>query len=376
MKVTHVETLLLDNIEPYRGGRKWLFLRLFTDAGIVGLGERPTGHLTNLKSQIALLHDLCERFVVGESPFDIENLWQRMYASNHDYRHPGLDSTPAISAIEMACWDIVGKAVNQPIYNLLGGKCHQRLRAYAYMPAEGIWDRPEKAGEVAARLVEEGNSACKLDPFMPYYPLPRDFPLKTIRHAAKIFRCIRDAVGDDLEVGIGTHGQFSTAGAIRVAKILEEFDPFWFEEPVPPENVDEMARVAAHTSIPIASGERLVTKYEFAELLEKQAAQIVQLDVGQCGGILESKKIAGMAEAHYAMIAPHMYVGPVAAAAAVQLDTCSPNFLIQEYNGNDLHAEIFVDPIEFRDGFIVPPEGPGLGVELDEKVVERQRCRD
>ena len=376
MKVTHVETLLLDNIEPYRGGRKWLFLRLFTDAGIVGLGERPTGHLTNLKSQIALLHDLCERFVVGESPFDVENLWQRMYASNHDYRHPGLDSTPAISAIEMACWDIVGKAVNQPIYNLLGGKCHQRLRAYAYMPAEGIWERPEKAGEVAARLVEEGNSACKLDPFMPYYPLPRDFPLKTIRHAARIFRCIRDAVGDDLEVGIGTHGQFSTAGAIRVAKILEEFDPFWFEEPVPPENVDEMARVAAHTSIPIASGERLVTKYEFAELLEKQAAQIVQLDVGQCGGILESKKIAGMAEAHYAMIAPHMYVGPVAAAAAVQLDTCSPNFLIQEYNGNDLHAEIFVDPIEFNDGFIVPPEGPGLGVELDEKVVARQRCQD
>ena len=376
MKVTHVETLLLDNIEPYRGGRKWLFLRLFTDEGIVGLGERPTGHLTNLKSQIALLHDLCERFVVGQSPFDIENLWQRMYASNHDYRHPGLDSTPAISAIEMACWDIVGKAVNQPIYNLLGGKCHERLRAYAYMPAEGIWENPEKAGEVAAQLVEEGNSACKLDPFMPYYPLPRDFPLKTIRHAAKIFRCIRDAVGDDLEIGIGTHGQFSTAGAIRVAKILEEFDPFWFEEPVPPENVDEMARVAAHTSIPIASGERLVTKYEFAELLEKQAAQIIQLDVGQCGGILESKKIAGMAEAHYAMIAPHMYVGPVAAAAAVQLDTCSPNFLIQEYNGNDLHNEIFVDPIEFRDGYIAPPQGPGLGVELDERVVERQRCRD
>ena len=376
MKVTHVETLLLDNIEPYRGGRKWLFLRLFTDEGIVGLGERPTGHLTNLKSQIALLHDLCERFVVGQSPFDIENLWQRMYASNHDYRHPGLDSTPAISAIEMACWDIVGKAVNQPIYNLLGGRCHDRLRAYAYMPAEGIWENPEKAGEVAAQLVAEGNSACKLDPFMPYYPLPRDFPLKTIRHAAKIFRCIRDAVGDDLEIGIGTHGQFSTAGAIRVAKILEEFDPFWFEEPVPPENVDEMARVAAHTSIPIASGERLVTKYEFAELLEKQAAQIIQLDVGQCGGILESKKIAGMAEAHYAMIAPHMYVGPVAAAAAVQLDTCSPNFLIQEYNGNDLHNEIFVDPIEFRDGYIVPPEGPGLGVGLDEKVVERQLCRD
>ena len=196
--------------------------------------------------------------------------------------------------------------------------------------------------------------------------------MKTIRHVAKIFQCIRDAVGDELEIGIGTHGQFSTAGAIRVAKILEEFDPFWFEEPVPPENIDEMARVAAHTSIPIATGERLVSKFEFAQLLEKQAAQVIQLDVGQCGGILESKKIAGIAEAHYAMIAPHMYCGPVAAAAAVQLDTCSPNLLIQEYNGGPLHLELFKEPIVFENGYITPPTGPGLGVELDEAVVKRQ----
>ena len=240
-----------------------------------------------------------------------------MYASNHDYRHPGLDSTPAISAIEMACWDIVGKAVNQPIYNLLGGKCHERLRAYAYMPAEGIWENPEKAGEVAAQTGRRGKQRLQARPLHAVLsPAPglsaQDHPPRPRRSSA----ASRDAVGDDLEIGIGTHGQFSTAGAIRVAKILEEFDPFWFEEPVPPENVGEMARVAAHTSIPIASGERLVTKYEFAELLEKQAAQIIQLDVGQCGGILESKKIAGMAEAHYAMIAPHMYVGPVAAAAS------------------------------------------------------------
>ena len=133
-----------------------------------------------------------------------------------------------------------------------------------------------------------------------------------------------------------------------------------------------MARVAAHTSIPIATGERLVTLYEFAELLEKQAAQIVQLDVGQCGGILESKKIASIAEAHYAMIAPHMYVGPVAAAAAVQVDTCSPNFLIQEYNGDSLHNDIFVEPVRFENGFIEPPTTPGLGIELDEDAVARQ----
>jgi 2-dehydro-3-deoxyphosphogalactonate aldolase len=194
-------------------------------------------------------------------------------------------------------------------------------------------------------------------------------PLKTIKHVARIFQCIRDAVGDELEIGIGTHGQLTTYSAIRVARILEEFNPFWFEEPVPPENINEMARVAAHTTIPIATGERLLTKYEFAELLNKQAAQIIQLDVGHCGGILESKKIAGMAEAHYAMIAPHMYCGPVAAAAAIQVATCSPNFLIQEYNGTALHAELLKEPIHFANGAITPPTGPGLGVELDEDAL-------
>ena len=371
MKITKAETILINNIKPYHGGPKWLFLKLYTDEGLVGLGERVTGHAINLNSQIALLHDLCERFVIGQSPFDIEKTWHAMYGTLHDYRHPGLDSTPAISAIEMACWDLIGKATNQPIYNLLGGKYHAKLRAYAYMPAEGVWEDPAKAGTIAKQLVAEGNSACKIDPFMPYFPMPRDFPLKTIKHGAQIFQRIRDAVGDDLEVGLGTHGQFSTSGAIRVASIFEEFNPFWFEEPVPPENVDEMARVAAHTSIPIASGERLVTKYEFNELLTKQAAQIIQLDVGQCGGILESKKIAGMAEAHFAMIAPHMYVGPISAAAAVQIDTCSPNFLIQEFNINDLHSDILVDPIKFEDGFITPPTAPGLGIELNEAVVAK-----
>jgi galactonate dehydratase len=271
----------------------------------------------------------------------------------------------------MACWDIIGKALNQPVYNLLGGRYHEKLRAYAYMPTAGIFEVPEKAGEIAAKLLSAGNSACKLDPFMPLFPLPRDIPLKTIKYAAKILKCIRDAVGDDLEVAIGTHGQLTTYSAIRVAKVLEEYNPFWFEEPVPPENVDEMARVAAHTSIPIATGERLLTKYEFVPILQKQAAQIIQLDVGHCGGILESKKIAGMAEAHYAMIAPHMYCGPVAAAAAIQLATSSPNFLAQEFNCTELHSNILKEPIHFENGYITPPAGPGLGVELDEVVLPK-----
>ena len=374
MKVTGIETIIIDNIPPYRGGQQWLFIKLLTDEGLIGLGERPTGHAADLRAQIQLLETMCEEFVVGQSPFDVEKLWQRIYGTRHDYRHPSLFATPAISAIEMALWDLIGKATGQPIYNLLGGQYHDKLRAYAYMPAEGIWENPEKAGEVAEKLVEEGNTACKIDPFMPLFPLPRDIPLKDLKHAARIFRAIRDAVGDELEIGIGTHGQFSTSGAIRAAKVLEEFHPFWFEEPVPPENVDEMARVARQTSIPIATGERLVTKYEFAQVLNKQAAGIIQLDVGQCGGILESKKIAGMAEAHFAMIAPHMYVGPIAAAAAVHVDTSSPNFLIQEYNGDSLHDDIFVDPIRFRQGFITPPTAPGLGVELNEEMVARHRA--
>ena len=369
MKVADVRTFIVDNTPPYHGGRRWLFVKLVTDDGLEGIGEWSTAHIGREEAQARLVEALAREFVVGANPFDVELLWQRMYATHHDFRHPGLDSTPAIGAIEMACWDIVGKALNQPVYNLLGGRYHAQLRAYAYMPSEGIWEAPEKAGEVAARLLAEGNTACKLDPFTPLFPVPRDFPLKTIKHVAKIFRHIRDAVGDELEIGIGTHGQFTTYTAIRVAKALEEYEPFWFEEPVPPENVDEMARVAAHTSIPIATGERLLTKYEFAEVLTKQAAQILQLDVGHCGGILESKKIAGMAEAHYAMIAPHMYCGPVAAAAAVQLATCSPNFLIQEYNVTALHVGLLKEPLRFEKGFITPPSGPGLGVELDESAV-------
>ncbi len=380
MKIVDVKPLVLRNDPPYIGGRYLLWVEVITDEGISGWGERvtgsgSTGDLRDLESHISLLQEYGRRFLIGENPFNIEDLWQRIYASRHDFRHPSLHATPALSALEMALWDIVGKACNQPIYNLLGGRCWDKLRAYAYMPQPdgGFMANPEAAGPIAEKLLRDGNTACKIDPFMPLYPIPRDIGLKEIEQAGKIWQSIRDAVGNDLEVGIGTHGQLTTYSAIRVADYFEQWHPFWFEEPVPPENIDEMARVAAHTSIPIATGERLVTKYEFSQLLEKQAAQIVQLDVGQCGGILESKKIAGIAEAHYAVIAPHMYCGPIAAAAAVQLDTCSPNFMIAEANQGPLHQRIFEDPLVFEDGFIIPPTGPGLGVVPLEEVIAAQR---
>ena len=375
MKVTDVKTMVVENEPPYRGGRYLLFIMVETDEGITGLGERITGNtysdrLDDLQSQISLIREMAGMYVVGQNPFNIELIWDKMYASRHDFRHPSLQLTPVLSGIEIALWDIVGKAVGQPIYNMLGGKYHEKLRAYAYMPEGGFRENPERAGEIAAQLLEEGNTACKLDPFMPLYPIPRDIPLWEIENAAAIFKSIRDTVGNAMEVGIGTHGQLTTYSAIRAADILEEYHPFWFEEPVPLENVEEMARVAAHTSIPIATGERLVTKYEFANLLEKQAAQIIQLDVGQCGGILEAKKIASIAETHYAMIAPHMACGPIAAAAAIQVDTCSPNFLIQEANQGPLHRTIFKEPLVFENGYITPPTGPGLGIELDESVLK------
>ena len=374
MRVVDFKTMVVEGEKPYIGGRYFLFLELITDDGIVGLGERIAGsaysaHLKDIKSHVRLLEEFVEQFVIGQNPLNIELIWDRMYGTRHDLRHPSLYATPVISAIDMALWDIAGKAANQPIYNLLGGQYHEKLRAYAYMPSEGLVEHPERAGEVAAKLLEEGNSACKIDPFMPLFPI-RDIPIWEIENAAKIFESIRDTVGHQLEVGIGTHGQLTTYSAIRVADFLEPYHPFWFEEPVMPENVEEMARVAAHTSIPIATGERLVTKYEFARVLEKQAAQIIQLDVGQCGGITEAKKIAGMAEAHYAVIAPHMYCGPVAAAAAIQIDTCSPNFMIQEANQGPLHKKIFKEPLVFENGFIIPPTTPGLGIEFDQDVLK------
>jgi galactonate dehydratase len=369
VKITEVETFLVGNTPPYHGGRLWLFVKLMTDEGVEGLGEWSTGNIGREDSQIRVIEDLAHNFVIGADPFKIEWLWQRIYATHHDFRHPGMTSTPALSAIEMACWDIVGKALRQPVYNLLGGAFRDKLRGYAYMPFNAATQSAEDAGRIAVEMRDQGYTAFKFDPFTPLFPSPRDFSLKTIKRVADICQKIRDAVGDDVEIGLGTHGQFTTYGAIRVAKILEKYNLFWFEEPVPPENVDEMARVAAHTSIPIAAGERLITKYEFAEVLNKQAAQILQLDVGHCGGIIESKKIAGMAEAHYAVIAPHMYCGPVAAAAAIQLDMCSPNFLIQEFNLSSLQTEILKQPLRFENGYILPPTAPGLGVELDMDVV-------
>jgi galactonate dehydratase len=374
LKIRDFKTFVVGNPPPHFGGRYWIFLKLTTDSGIVGIGEAYSipFHPNIVENMIG---DVCERCVIGSDPFKIERLWRIIYGSGFTLR-PDTSIMGILSAIEMACWDIIGKELNKPIYELLGGQVHEKLRAYSYLYPEtqdklSVYSDPETAAKRAAEYVEKGFTAVKFDPVGPYSVFdPRQLSLEALEHTEKFVKAVREAVGNKCDLLIGTHGQMTTSGAIRLARRLEKFDPLWFEEPVPPGNTEEMARVASQTSIPIATGERLATKYEFARLLATQAASILQFALGRVGGILEAKKIAGMAEAHYAQIAPHLYCGPIECAANIQIDTCSPNFLIQETikTCEGFHAEILNDPICWEDGYIIPSNKPGLGVELNEDV--------
>ena len=367
MKIVDVKTFIVGNPPPHCGGLNWVFLKLLTDEGIEGWGECNAPWYRE-HTLVQLVQELSKRYVIGQDPFDIEKIWEELYKSSraytmHFFQHPGTITGQAIAAFEMACWDIVGKALNQPVYMLLGGRRNEKLRAYTYLYEWAFNYPPEQAGPAAARLVEQGFTLFKLDPLRLMSPQPREISLKELRKADAVLKSLRDAVGDECDIGMGTHGQFTTHSAIRLAKILEKHDVLWFEEPVPAENVDEMARVAQHTTVPIATGERLSTKWDYRLLLEKQAAQIIQINVG-LSGILESKKIAGMAEAYYAQIAPWMHCGPVACAANIQLDVTSPNFLAQEVieTMGGLEAEIVEEPIRIEKGYIIPSTEPGLGI--------------
>lgn len=353
-----------------------MFIRLTTDDGICGIGEvysvpfRPS-------VVAAMAADICERRVIGENPLRIEQLWRRVYSDGYTQR-PDISVMGILSAVEMACWDIAGKAAGRAVYDLLGGRVRERLRTYTYLypdddADERVYTDPEAAAARAAEYVALGFTAVKFDPVGPYTAYdPRQLGLPDLARAEKYVRLVREAVGDKCDLLFGTHGQMTPAAAIRLARRLAPFDPLWLEEPTPPENPAAMARVAAATTIPIAAGERLTTKYEFAELLRHNAAAILQMNLGRVGGLLEAKKIAGMAEAYYAQIAPHMYCGPIIAAANLQLAACSPNFLILEgvrcWDGFD--AEILRRPFTWQDGYVLVPDAPGLGVELDEEKAE------
>jgi galactonate dehydratase len=376
VKLDSVKVFVVANPPPSFGGRYFVFLKLKTACGIEGVGEVYAATF-GPKVVTGMIEDLFVRRLHGRDPFRIEAFWRESYGSGFTLR-PDVSLLGVMSGLEMACWDIVGKAVEQPVYNLLGGKVHERLRSYTYLypgPGEGddFYHDPERSAARAAEYVSQGFTAVKFDPTGGWSCFdPRQPTQESLERTVKLVRLVREAVGPRADLLLGTHGQFTTSGAIRLARQLEAYDPLWFEEPVPPEMPEQMAIVARGTSIPVATGERLTTKYEFARVLACGAANILQFDLGRVGGILEAKKIAALAEVHYAQIAPHLYCGPVVGAANIQVAACCANLLviegIQQWGG--FHADLLKEPIHWEDGYVIPPTAPGLGVELNEAVAE------
>ena len=379
MKLKKIKTFVVGNPPPHFGGRYWVFVKLITDKDIVGYGEiYSVPFHPNVVSK--MIEDVFERYVKDKDPFKIEKLWRTIYSSGYTHR-PDISLLGIISGIEMACWDIIGKELNKPIYELLGGLVNNKLRSYTYLYPKrsdkvNVYENADLASERANEYIERGFTAVKFDPVGPYTPLdPRQLSLEELIKIENFVKTIHDALKNKADILIGTHGQMTTSSAIRLAKRLEKFDPMWFEEPIPPENFEEMGKVSLSTTIPIATGERLTTKYEFSKILESKGASILQMNLGRAGGILEAKKIAGLAETHYAQIAPHLYCGPIVGAANIQISTCSPNFLILEgiKDWKGFSSEIIKDPIEWRDGYVIPPTKPGLGIELNEKIADKYK---
>ena len=353
--------------------RRWLFLLLKTNGGTVGYGECCwhgdwAGMLDSAAIYVEQLKLLLTRYVLGNSPHIVEKLWQDIYLSGHSARVAGPVNIAALSAIEIACWDLIGKAAGQPVYNLLGGMVRENVRTYCYLPGPFHGIDPKMIAERAVAQVERGHTAVKLDPVGEF---ASEDTLTRLEEVEAIIKAIREAVGSRCDIMLGTHGQFDTHTAIRFAKRLEPYELAWFEEPVQAENVEALRRVTQATAIPIATGERLMTKFAFAKVIERLAASIYQPDPNCCGGILEMKKIAALAECHYAVIAPHMYGGPMSLAASIQVDVCTTNFYIQENNVIEFHDEILKEPLKWERGFIKPSSRPGLGYELNMDLVFR-----
>lgn len=377
MKIASFKTHVVAVPPPHVGGMYWIFVELETACGIKGVGELYDSafHPSGL---VPLIEDVFERYLLGHDPHRIERFWRAAYSSGFTQR-PDPTMMGIVSGLEIACWDIIGKAAGRPVADLLGGTVHERLRAYTYLypkNAAGEYDYndPDLAAEEAVRMVEMGFTAVKFDPAGPYTNYSgHQLSLGVMDRCEEFCRKIRDAIGNRADILFGTHGQMVPSSAIRLAKRLEKYDPLWFEEPVPPGQEAAMAEVARATSIPVSTGERLTTKYEFQRVLQTGAASILQMNVARVGGLLEAKKIAGMAEAFYAQIAPHLYNGPVGAAASIQLSATTPNFLIHEaiIDFGGFHADVLKTKLQFDDGYLIPSREPGLGIELDLEVVQR-----
>jgi galactonate dehydratase len=359
MKITSVEPLVL--------GTAWRNLTIVavqTDDSIEGVGEvRMLNHTDAL---LGYLHEAVPRHVLGSDPFDVESLVQRM--SKSDYARPGEIAMSAIAAVEIACWDIKGKALGQPVYRLLGGAVRDRIRAYAngwYQVARV----PDEFHAAARRVIDRGYRALKVDPFG---EAEGELTGSERVLSLDLAEAVRDAIGPDAELMIEMHGRFTPRAALSLARDLERLNPAWIEEPVPPDNPKGLAWVAARAGVPVAAGERTHVRSEFRELFERHSVDIVQPDITMCGGLWEARKISAWAESYQVLVAPHNVGGAISTAAALHLAACTPNFTIQE-NFNDFSEDYVLAAAPgnpgVADGHFALPAGPGLGVTMDRAVV-------
>ena len=351
MRITGIETVVVDG-----GMRNWVLVLVDTDEGVRGLGEATLeGKAETIVSAVGEL----ARLVHGEDPSRIQHLWQVMY--RHSFWRGGPVLMSAISGIEQALWDIAGKVAGRPVYDLLGGACRDRIPLYANGPRGNA---PEEYADSARAIVAAGFTAMKVAPLEPTLPVDSSV---TIRRAAAVVGAIRDAVGPDVAIGVDVHGRLSPAMSIRLARELEPIDIWFLEEPVLPENAAAMADVARATSIPIATGERLFTKWGFREIVELRAAALLQPDVSHCGGILEARLIGAMGELSFAGLSPHNPLSPVNTVASAHVGMATPNFVALEwvFDNPPWTQEILTEPLAIRDGHLELPRTAGLGIELN-----------
>ncbi|MEX0285197.1 MAG: mandelate racemase/muconate lactonizing enzyme family protein [Paracoccaceae bacterium] len=374
MRLTDLDVIVTAPPPPGWGGRYWILVKVTTDTGITGWGECYASSV-GPDAMTAVIRDVFDRHMAGENPENIELMFRRVYSSGFTQR-PDPTVIGAFSGLEIACWDILGKDRDRPVWALLGGKMNDRIRAYSYLyplpqhDMKAFWTSPEMAAKSAVALVDQGYTAVKFDPAGPYTLRGGHMPaMSDITQSVAFCKAIREAVGDKADLLFGTHGQFSTAGAIRLGRALEPYAPLWYEEPLPPDAFEEMAKVAQAVRIPVATGERLTTKVEFARALRTGAAEILQPALGRAGGIWEMKKVAAIAEVYSAQMAPHLYAGPIEWAANIHLAVSIPNILIAETIDTPFHHNLIKGSIQVENGFIPAPTAPGLGIEVDEDLV-------
>jgi len=374
MKITDVRAAVIGRPEPHSGGSVWTFVRVYTDAGLVGTGEcNSAGPGKAVREIVSHMKPL----LIGENPLDVARLYEKV---RRRYRYAGGSTAPvifAITGLETALWDILGKALKAPVYQLLGGKFRDRIRLYADCHAGETYE-PQAYGQKALEVLEEGYTALKFD-VDGVSPGKLDahnqsVSSRELNHIVSLVRGVREAVGPDVDLAIDCHGHFDLGAAQRIAQAVEEFDLMWLEEPVPAENVEAMAQVKASTSTPICTGENLYTRFDFRALFEARAVDIIMPDLAKAGGILEGRRIADMADTYYIPLAPHNVSSPLGMMAACQVLAAIPNFLVLEFHGReipwweDLGAG---DKPFIQDGYMKVSDKPGIGVELEEKTARQ-----